>query len=263
MTDTTLTFHADAYAGGRRFGPHWHEELQLSLVLSGFLSETVGRVTEWAGALSVVVKDAGVTHADDFGPTGAKLARLTLPAGTLAALIEDPQRSCEWRWSHGAAVSGAYVRLVRRAAGEGRTFKADDPDVLDLLAAITARPAPPGLGTPPAWLVQVIDELRAERPVCRSVTQVARRAGVHPVYLARCVRRWYGTGVADELRRLRMQVAATALAEQCGTLAEVAHSRGFADESHLSREFQRSAGTTPGRYRTLVRSLGYVQDRGR
>ncbi|MGH7710747.1 MAG: helix-turn-helix domain-containing protein, partial [Gemmatimonadaceae bacterium] len=232
----TLAFHADAYSPGTRHPLHRHDELHLSLVLSGHVTETVGRVTEWAGALSVVAKDAGVLHANDFGPAGAKLARLSLNAGTIAALVDDPARAEAWHWAHDPAAAAPYIRLVRRTYGTARTFSADDPDLLELLAAMTARRAAPVRANPPAWLAQTMDELRSDWRPGRSVQDVARRAGVHPVYLARCVRRWYGTGLGEELRRLRIRAAAAAVAELHGTVSRVAHSHGFADEPHLCRE---------------------------
>jgi AraC-like DNA-binding protein len=77
------------------------------------------------------------------------------------------------------------------------------------------------------------------------------------VYLARSVRRWYGTGVGEELRRLRIRSAAGAIAESGATVSTVAHAHGFADEAHLCRAFRRALGVTPGRYRALVRDLGH------
>ena len=258
----TLDFHADAYAGGTQHRPHWHDELHLSVVLSGRVAERVGNATEYAGALSVVAKDAGVVHANVFGAAGAKLARLILPSGTLGSLIDEPSRSAGWRWTHDAAVARAFLRLVRRASDGASSFAVDDPDFLDLLAAFTARPASLASGRPPAWLAETMEDLRASWHPALSVADVARRAGVHPVYLARCVRRWFGTGVADEMRRLRIRSAAAAIAENRETVSRVAHAGGFADEPHLCREFRRTVGIPPGRYRTLVEELDYHQ-RGR
>ena len=48
-------------------------------MLEGSVEETAGRSADLAGPGSVVVKPAGVVHADRFGPGGAK--RLFLPAG--------------------------------------------------------------------------------------------------------------------------------------------------------------------------------------
>ena len=253
-----LTLHVDGYRPKTRHRPHQHDELHLSLVLSGCVAETVGRDTEWAQPLSVVAKDAGVRHGNDFGPDGARMARLTLESGTIAALVDDPVRADAWRWVRGASVARPYLNLVRRSQGGAGTFAADDPDMLDLLAGMTARRAAATRGSPPAWLTQVMEELRKQWHPGMSVCDVARRAGVHPVYLARCVRRWFGIGVAEELRRLRMQSAAAALATTGDTVCCIAHAHGFADEAHLCREFRCAAGTTPGRYRSLVGSLDYT-----
>jgi AraC family transcriptional regulator len=257
----TLSFHADDYRAGTRHPPHSHDELHMSLVLGGRVAETVGRVTEYAEALSVVAKDAGVVHADDFGNAGAKLARLILPFGTMGSLVDDPGRSPGWRWTHDARVANPFLRLVHRAKGGVHSFAADDPDLLDLLAAFTARPTPLTRGCPPAWLEQTMSELRSSWHPGITVADVARRAGVHPVYLARMVRRWFGTGVGEEIRRLRIRSAAALIAENGWTVSTVAHSRGFADEPHLCRDFFRSVGTTPGRYRKLVRDLDYQRGR--
>ena len=128
----TFTFGADAYSAGTRHPPHRHDSMHMSLVLSGNVAETVGSRTEFAGALSVVTKDAGVVHADDFGATGARLARLSLPSGTLGALVDDPSRSSGWRWTHHAAVARPFLRLACRARAGESSFDSDDADLVDL-----------------------------------------------------------------------------------------------------------------------------------
>lgn len=257
MMPATLTFHAAGYRPGTRHLPHEHDELHLSLVLSGRVAETVGRVTELASALSVVAKDTGVIHANDFGAAGARIAQLGLPRGTIGALVDDPSRSAGWRWTHDTRVARPFLRLVHRASEGAAAFAADDPDVLDLLAAFTARPAVTPRGRPPAWLERTMRDLRESWYPGLRVTDVARRAGVHPVYLARSVRRWLGIGVGEELRRLRLRSAAAAMLERDRTVSEVAHAGGFADEPHLCREFRYATGITPGRYRALVGRLGF------
>ncbi len=79
------------------------------------------------------------------------------------------------------------------------------------------------------------------------------------MYLARCVRRWYGAGAADLLREARFRHAARAIAEDGRhiTVASIAYATGFSDEAHLSREFSRRAGLPPARYRRLMGELGF------
>jgi AraC family transcriptional regulator len=247
-----LGFSADMYAPDTRHHPHQHDELHFSLVLKGVVAETVGGTTEVATALSVVGKDAGVVHANDFGRGGATLARLTLDRGTIGDLIDDPSRSPGWRWTHDPRVAGPFLRLVRRANGQRVDYGPSDPDVVDLLAAFTARPATATRGTAPAWLVQVMREIREGWQPCLTVPSVARRAGVHPVYLARCVRRWFGTGLGEELRRQRLRAAAAHIAATRLTISDVAHAGGYSDEPHLNREFSAVTGISPGRFRAMV-----------
>lgn len=258
-----LTLRAAAYAGGARQAPHRHDELHLSLVLRGRVAETVEGVTAHGGPLSVVAKDAGVRHANTFGPGGARLAQLALPGGSIGALTDRPGPSAGWRWTDAPAVGTPFVRLVARHAAAGRAVPADDPDLLDLLAALTAvrRDAP--RGQPPGWLAATIERLREEWTPRTSVRDVARRADVHPVYLARAMRRWYGTGVAEELRRLRQRAALAALADEGASVSRVAHAAGYADEAHLCRELRAAVGITPARYRALLASLLAPRRHGR
>jgi AraC family transcriptional regulator len=252
---TTLRFHAGAYAGGLHQPAHRHDDLHLSLVMRGRIAETVGGATEYASALSVVAKDPGVVHADRFGPEGAAVARLSLPGGGVGDLVESQQRAFPWRWAHDLKVATPFVRLVHRAGGTDASFDAADEDVVDLLAALTARRAANPKGAAPRWLVLAIEQLRTQwRPRMR-VAEVARDAGVHPVYLARCARRWYGVGIAELMRRERMRAAAQRVAANAESVSAVAHGSGFADEAHLCREFRRAVGTTPGRFRALVRAV--------
>lgn len=248
----TLSFDAATYDPGMRHAAHYHDSLHLSIVLGGAVAETVGRNTEYGGVLSVVAKDPGVVHADDFGPTGARLARLVLPAGTIGDLVDDRCSTAGWRWTHDASIARSFIRLARRARNAAYLFRSDDADLVDLLAAFTATPARPARGRPPLWLEQTMLELRESWTPSVTVAAVARRAGVHPVYLARVVRRWYGTSVSQEMRRLRFSFAASSLVSTTDTVSSVAHASGYADHAHLCRDFRRVVLVTPANYRALA-----------
>ncbi len=256
----SLTFVADRYAGGVHHAPHHHDTLQISLVLSGRVRETVGTATEHASALSVVCKAAGVVHTDDFGPSGARLARLTCPLPDLSPLLDETRRSADWRWTHDPVVAAPFLRLVHRNRSTAKTtiVESDDPDLIDLLAAFTARPTRVVQGTPPVWLAELMATVPAEWQPHWRVSDVARRAGVHPVYLARCVRRWFGVGVADLLRSLRLRAAVARCVDTGGTVADAAHAAGFADEAHFNRTFRAATGFSPGRYRALVNTFPHA-----
>lgn len=257
MPPCTLRLDSTPYAPGTRHLPHEHEELQISVVLRGDVQERVGNRIERAGPLSIVVKDPGVRHADDFGPTGALIARLSVERAVFADLVETPGRADAWRWAHDAVIAAPFLRIVARAVAGERDFASDDDDITDLLALVTARRAVSDLAGPPHWLREAVAKMQDGWHPGLTVRDVANSSGVHPVYLARCLRRWYGVAGADLMRRARLRYAAHAIAGGTRTVSAVAHATGFADESHLCREFSKATGVTPARFRRL----GHAFDR--
>jgi AraC family transcriptional regulator len=256
----TLHFDAREYAPGRQ-PAHDHQEVHLSFVLRGSVTETVGARTEHGGPLSIVVKDRGVRHANQFGQGGATLARLSLVGG-VSDLLDDPRRAVEWSWTHNHAAVASFLRIIVRQPERGRDVPAHDADIVDLLSALSARPEERPRGDPPRWLVDALGWLRAEWHPALTVADAAAYARVHPVYLARCVRRWFGHSVADELRRLRLGSAAQRVAFRGEGLSQVAFDAGYADQAHFCREFRRATGITPSTYRAAVRQLTRVTGAG-
>ena len=78
---------------------------------------------------------------------------------------------------------------------------------------------------------------------------------MHPASLTRAFRRSFGTSVVSYRTRERFRRAAAAIAAGAGDLAGVAHEHGYADQSHLCRDFRRRAGLTPGGYARLIGRL--------
>ncbi|HVZ48464.1 MAG TPA: helix-turn-helix domain-containing protein, partial [Gemmatimonadaceae bacterium] len=230
MTTGRMHVAASTYGPGTRHEPHAHDDLQISVVLRGEVEERVGPHVERAAALSVVVKDPRVTHADRFGAEGALIVRLSARGGGLADLVDDPSRALPWRWTHDPAVAAPFLRIAERGARGERAFAVDDDDVTDLIAALSARAAPLAAGATPAWLVDAVRSIDEGWRPGLTVRDVACAARVHPVYLARCVRRWHGVSAGDLVRRARLRHAAREVAARRVTVSAIAHALGYADE---------------------------------
>jgi AraC family transcriptional regulator len=254
MITRQLRLEANRYAAGTRHALHEHDELQISVVLRGTVREVVGNSVVAGAALSVVVKDPGVRHADDFGQGGALMARLSLRNAEFSGLVESAGRATAWRWTRHAQVAAPFLRIIARGNAGQRAFCHDDNDVVDLVAAISARPSS-ATGAPPAWLAGIVTEMTEGWSAELSVTGMAKRAGVHPVYLARCIRRWYGVSAGDVLREARLSRAAEALAAGNDSVSTIAHESGFSDEAHFCRSLAAAAGITPGRFRREARAF--------
>ena len=78
-----------------------------------------------------------------------------------------------------------------------------------------------------------------------SVADIADQLGLGPRQLHRRCLQLFGYGPRHLSRILRLERALAA----SGSLAEVAHECGYADQAHLSREVRDLTGTTPSRLR--------------
>lgn len=124
--------------------------------------------------------------------------------------------------------------------------------VLELLAEITRPPAEAGDG-PPRWLVRVRDRLRDCPNAVPGLDALADDAGVHPSHLSRAFRQHFGLTLGDYVRRERVDYACRRIAARpAEALVRVAAEAGFADQSHMSREFRHWLGRSPSAVRRGV-----------
>ena len=79
--------------------------------------------------------------------------------------------------------------------------------------------------------------------------EMARTTGMSPRAFERSFQREYGLPPQQYLKRLRIQTACRLLVETRESIAHIGLRCGFADQSHLTREFRRVTGLTPGSYR--------------
>ncbi|MGH7570673.1 MAG: helix-turn-helix domain-containing protein [Gemmatimonadota bacterium] len=234
-----------SYPPGLRQESHAHDYAGITLVLEGGIRETVGGREELAQILSVVVKPAGVVHADEVGPRGARTVQVLLDRE-----VDDLG---SWRWIHAGAGVIAFLALQRRLiAGQSEGGELED-HILDLLGEVTSVDAP-ARRDPPDWLRRVKEALDDTLPASPSVRGLAREAGVHPVSLARAFRRHYGTSMTEYRRRQRVRRAARAIERSNCLLTRVAHATGFSDHPHMCREMRAATGLTPTELQALARS---------
>jgi AraC family transcriptional regulator len=240
-----LTYAASVQSYPPRAGMplHSHSEPSIGFVLAGTVRETTPLGEEEAGPGSLVLKAAGLPHANAFGRSGA------LMVGTRVSPALQQWLNVEWRWLHGRLAAQITFRLASEVIA-GDRFGAAEESLLTLLQE-SSLPAP--AGPPPAAIARVRDVLH-DQPCRRpSVVALASDVGLHPVYLTRRFRQFYQTSISGYTRRLRARLAAERLAAGYSATL-VAHDLDFADHSHLHRIFLAEFGITPSRYQRLVRA---------
>jgi len=87
-----------------------------------------------------------------------------------------------------------------------------------------------------------------------SLSEIGSQLQVHPVYLSRAFKKTYSKTIGEYLSQVRLRNAFYGLGNQ-EKLTTLAYSKGFYDQSHFIRSFQKEFGTSPGAARKELSRL--------
>lgn len=227
---------------------HSHADAHFLLFLEGsYLSSAAG-----APAVStrpmLIYNPPGVMHRDCFRSAGGRFFTLSVsPVTQSEGTPLLPQ--------HALVLDAGAFALAERVAAAARDPHGETLWLESLCSALLARTAEnlgPMLRAAPAWLHRVCERLRDECGRDLNLGDVAREAGVHPVYLTRVFRKHLRCTPGDYLRRCRLDKAAALLMRRHLPLAEVAQTCGYYDQAHFSHAFRRAYGVAPSLYRAAL-----------
>jgi AraC family transcriptional regulator len=238
------------FAPGHSIEPREVERGYVVSVLGGSVAKTFPRA-DWAlDRDSLAVLPAGASHHSRFGRLPTRVITIRGRNG------DEPELAGVLR-RFGHVRATASTAVAARLAGELHASDASWPLAVEGLAlqllAIAGRAEPRADAGRPRWLRAALDLLHERTPAPACLSEVAREVGVPAARLARTFRREYGLTVGEYSRTLRLEWAASQLGCSDLPLARIAAGAGFADQSHFTRAFRAWSGTTPGRYRELVR----------
>jgi AraC family transcriptional regulator len=249
-----FVFTQSVYSPSTVLPPHAHKFATISLVRRGSFVEVLGRRPQQCSPFSLVVEPPGGIHSDQFGPTGAVCFHITLKPQQLDAI-----RHFSRIFDDAPNVRGGSLPVVTmRIDHELRLM--DDAAVLTIeglvfeLLAEAVRSTRKDSGTrSPGWVRQARDMIHADFAEKLSLQRIADCVGVHPAHLASTFRKHYGCTVGDYVRKIRIETAIQ-LMQSDRSLAEVASSVGFYDQSHFTHAFSRHTGMTPARFQAQLQA---------
>jgi AraC family transcriptional regulator len=235
-----LSWHSPAYAYLRYVLDGWYSEI----------SDGAPNATWQKGSLRYIPPGTRQSYAYRAGTTCLLVEIEPATLERVTNMTESLQRPWEIRSIVGGWLAHRLYQEFRQCDKVGAISL--EGILLELLAesARCATGYSPA-GRVPDWLHAAREFLESDflRPL--SLSEVAGVAGVHRVHLAREFRRYFSTTVGEFLRNKRIEHACHLVSKTNDSLADVAMSCGFSDQSHLTATFRRQTGLTPGRFRQM------------
>lgn len=229
------------HATARKVPRHAHDWPFLSMLLRGsYISRTRTREMEFKHGAAVYHPRA-FQHRDEIGRHGGVFFAVQLSPdllGSAASVRDVALVTDEEAYAVLALLYGALC--ARPEPLEFESLAAD-------LAGCLTTPKPPARDGAPAWLSRTAERLREDTSV--SLHELARDAGVHATTLTRAFRRHHRCSVGAFHARARARRAFTAVVGSAEPLSEICHGAGYADQSHMTRDFKRAFAATPGQLR--------------
>ena len=169
------------------------------------------------------------------------LAKTGMPSFSFSVL-HDPQ------------LHSAFLQLHRLLDGGAEALQQQLAwrEAILLLFQRHARLAEPAAPGREPWAVACAKQMLADRLIePPSLEELAAAVNLSPFHFARVFRRATGLPPHAWLKQRRLEQARVLLKTGC-TAVTVATQLGFADQSHLSRQFKQVYGVSPGEYRSAV-----------
>ena len=237
------------YAPGLTTRDHAHTLTSLVFGLKGGLEQQHGTRSGELEPQTLLVLPRDVIHADRVGADGCRCLFVTLNPDKLEAIHRYTPILDSVRFFSGGRVGSIAKALFHESwTDDGVRGLAVEGLVYELLASL-ARDRRPDRGRTAPWLVQLRDRLENEFIRSHTLAELAREAGVHPSYLARAFARAFGVSISTFIRKRRIEWSMDRLRNSGEPVADIALAAGFFDQSHFTRCFKRTVGTTPARFR--------------
>lgn len=243
------------------FPRHWHEEWGIAVIQQGMNRFWYRRAWHNAGPGTIVIVQPGEVHDGGLNKDEVWGERMCyVPVESMARITEVfTGRRQQPRFSTPVIHDRSLARLLlhlHRTLGSGDRvldpLEASECQV-SCLGPLVERygnaPMSDQRNPIPGRIRQALELLHDDPTLKVTLEELATRVGLSPYHLIRTFRQHVGLPPHAYLKQLRVTRAQCFL-RTGHSIADAALAAGFSDQSHLTREFRRTLGLTPGRYVT-------------
>jgi AraC-like DNA-binding protein len=247
----------EAFFGGHAYDPHRHDTYAIGYTVSGVQSFDYrgARADSTSGKVIVIHPDE--RHDGRAGAAaGFRYRMIYIPPRLVRDALGDRARSLPFVRAAVLDDARLLAALRRALADLDRAPEGLEADqvILDIAEALLALdPSARGRGSGARCAASIeraqhfLDENHRRAVASAELEAVA---GLDRYTLARHFRSRLGTSPYRYLTMRRLDAVRRRL--RCGeALADIAHASGFADQSHMTRQFKQAYGLSPGKWRAI------------
>lgn len=236
-----FTWRLAHYGPDSRMPMHCHEEAHFSILLAGQARECTRSGDFESKPFLMELKPAGFWHANRFGPDGALLLSVTIRADE--PMAENALPIHQWRMRCGERLRDEWRFIARSISSFEDSLVSDLETVtFDLLSTFLDCDKGQAQKRPPSWLIRAREAVIESD---KSVSAIAKEAGVHRVHLARSFKHHFLQSVTQCRRNVRLARAVRLLVRDAATAGNASLDAGFSDQPHMTRIMSQDIGITP------------------
>ena len=247
-----------------RFAPHVHDGYVIGMIMAGAQRYRYRGVEHLAGSGTLVLINPDELHTGHKGTEDGWLYRAFYPdSGQITSLLAELELPTHQLPAFGATLYrdqdlvNGFCQLHRLLESPATALQQQTVWRELVLSLLQRHAAVPDAGKPGKEhrAVSLAKELlQAQLAAPPSLEALAAAVNLSPFHFARVFRR--ATGMPPHTWLMQQRIARARALLQSGCLPlEVAMQLGFADQSHLSRQFKQVYGVGPGAYRSAKRGL--------
>ncbi|MBS62045.1 AraC family transcriptional regulator [Salinisphaera sp.] len=255
----------EAYFGSHAYDPHRHDTYAIGVTLTGVQSfHYRGAQRHSLPGRTIVIHPDEVHDGHAGDAHGFRYRMVYVPPTVFQDMLGgQPLPFLPGGITTDTRMAESVLRLLRPIDDPLETFEEDDA-LFDLIGAMNTLA---GTGAKPG----IVDAVAAQRartfmddsPQGRiTLAQLEAASGQNRWRLSRDFRLLFGTSPYRYLTMRRLERCKRSLAQGLG-LAEASLAAGFADQSHMTRQFRDAYGISPGRWLKLTaQASGQSRERG-
>ena len=241
-----FTVEDSEYPPFLHMAPHTDKLPRISIILDGDLRETHGSQSINATRGCLVIKPGHVIHENTFG---------SKPVRSLSISFHDEhlftQHFENWEWFKDPKLNVLGIRFwteVRNIRSEESLMRCFN-EFLYTVGTLRHNDSV----VPVFWIAEL--KKLIEEGICDAdnIYLLSKKLRLHRVYLSRAFKKYNGASPVEFRKYVRISAAFFDLILTKKSLAAIAYDAGFSDQSHMTREFIKFAGLTPGQFRKLTK----------